>query len=154
MCRRRATEKEVRPRILIADDDRDTAEMLADLLGLHGFRVKVAFNGEQAVDLARSFKPGLAILDISMPVLNGYEAAWLMVNEHGVERPVLLALTSHASVVDVEFARQAGFDHHVAKGGGSDMLLALINRIVVAHRLDEDVIRNPTSKVERAAGEP
>lgn len=86
--------------------------------------------------MARSFLPGLAILDIGMPVLNGYDAARSIRSEGVPGRPlVLVALTSYASPSDVDFARQPGFDHHLPKGVGSDVLLALVEALVATDKL-------------------
>ena len=89
--------------------------------------------------MARSFLPGLALIDISMPVMNGYVAAKLI--SHEKTAVVLVALTSHASPGDVDVARQAVFDHHIPKGFGSAALLSLIDALIATHNLDAVVAR-------------
>lgn len=103
-------------KILIADDNVDAADSTAYLLRQDGFDVRVAYDGLQAVEAARSFRPVVAILDIKMPVMDGYEAASRLRSEQGADgHLVLIALTGETKSSDVEHATCAGFDHHVAK---------------------------------------
>ncbi len=115
-------------RILTADDDIDTADTTADLLRLDGHDVRAVYDGQQAVDVARSFWPHVVILDINMPGLNGYEvAAALRAQETAEHRFILIAHTARTEQADIEAADRAGFDHHVAKPQQSGRLGALIH---------------------------
>jgi signal transduction histidine kinase/CheY-like chemotaxis protein len=122
----RGTAAPVRARVLIADDNRDAADTLADILRHLGCDVAVAYDGGEAVELARSFVPELAFLDIGMPVLDGYETARRIRTDAG-ERPVkLVALTGWGQADDRQRARDAGFDEHLVKPATFDMVRALL----------------------------
>lgn len=114
-------------KILIADDHPDAADSAAELLRLCGFEVEAVLDGRQAVEAAREFQPDLVILDIDMPVMNGYEAAAALREEWPMDkRLVLVALTGRTQHADIERARLAGFDHHMAKPMIGNTLCALI----------------------------
>lgn len=103
-------------RILIADDIEDVAQTAADLLRLHGYEVKTACDGQQAVAMAREFHPDLVLLDLNMPVMDGYTAAAILrKGRGGRDRPVLVALSACAQPKDIERGREAGFDYHLCK---------------------------------------
>lgn len=107
-------------RILIADDNEDAAEALAALLGLSGHECRTARNGREAVELACAWSPDAAILDLAMPVMNGFEAAEAIRRDTDV--PVLLALSGWGGQ-DVELgAKNAGFDLVMCKGDPFDEL--------------------------------
>lgn len=101
-------------RILIADDNNDAAEALCALLDLSGHDCRTARNGREAVELARAWSPDAAILDLAMPVMNGFEAAEAIRRDTDV--PVLMALSGWGGQ-DVELgAKNAGFDLVMCKG--------------------------------------
>jgi len=102
-------------RILVADDNDDAASSLAALLGLRGHEVQVAGDGEAAVALADSFRPHIALLDISMPVMDGYATAEAIRTRPWGNELLLVALTGWAHQNDRTKALNAGFDIHVAK---------------------------------------
>jgi signal transduction histidine kinase/CheY-like chemotaxis protein len=101
--------------ILVADDNIDALETMATLLELEGHRVETAADGEQALACAQRLRPEVAVLDIGMPGLNGYEVARRIRAQPWGARIRLIALTGWGQVEDVERARAAGFDHHVTK---------------------------------------
>jgi signal transduction histidine kinase len=102
-------------RILVADDNRDAAESLARLLRLAGHDVRIAYDGQQAVDLAEVFRPAVALLDLGMPRLSGYDAA-RRIRERPFGRGVMLvALTGWGQPQDKRRSEDAGFDHHLVK---------------------------------------
>lgn len=102
-------------RILIAEDNRDGAETLAGLLRLHGHTVEVAYTGERALQIAPTFDPEVAILDIGLPGIDGYELARrLRASPHGRDC-LLIAATAYGSPDDFERAIAAGFDAHFVK---------------------------------------
>ena len=104
-------------RVLVADDNRDSAESLADLLRLDGYDVRIASSGPEALKIARAERIGMLILDIGMPGMTGYEVAErIRRDEVGADRHVLLiALTGWGRQEDIERAHAAGFDHHLRK---------------------------------------
>lgn len=100
-------------RILVADDERDIADSLEKFLRQQGHEVRVAYDGAEALKAAQRFQPDVAILDIEMPELNGYDAARaLRARNRGV---VLVAVTGWHQPTDRIIARMAGFDHHFGK---------------------------------------
>ena len=103
-------------RILVADDHPDAADATAALLRLDGFEALAAYDGLQALQLARSFKPDLVILDIDMPGMDGYKTARALRQEQAAGSPlVLIAHTGRTQPSDQREALAAGFDHHVPK---------------------------------------
>jgi PAS domain S-box-containing protein len=102
-------------RILIADDNDDAANSLAILLQLAGHEVCTAHGGQAALALASSFRPEIALLDIGMPDVDGYEVA-KRIRETDLGKGVrLVALTGWGQDEDKRRARAAGFDHHLTK---------------------------------------
>jgi DNA-binding response OmpR family regulator len=110
--------------VLVADDNRDAAESLGMLLRMLGNDVMLAFDGEEAVALARGFKPQIALLDVGMPKLDGYGAAREIRRNAGEVR--LVALTGWGQESDRRRAREAGFDAHLVKPADLEMLRAAI----------------------------
>jgi CheY-like chemotaxis protein len=104
-----------RVRVLIADDDQDTADTLAMLIGMMGFEVRVAYDGATAVKTADGFRPDAAILDAAMPGMDGYEAARQIRQLPELERVLLICLSGYGRDEDRERAKRAGFDHHMTK---------------------------------------
>jgi CheY-like chemotaxis protein len=117
----------VRPlRILVADDNRDVVESLALLLELTGYRVEKAYDGLQAVEMAERCRPDLALLDIGMPNLHGYEAC-RRIREHPWGRDMLLvALTGWGQEEDRRRSERAGFNSHLVKPVDRSDLLRLM----------------------------
>jgi CheY-like chemotaxis protein len=101
--------------VLIADDNRDAAESLAVLLRLEGHDVTVTHTGGDALLTFEAMLPEVAILDIGMPGLDGYEVA-RRVRQHSLGRAVtLIAVTGWGQEADKEHALAVGFNHHFTK---------------------------------------
>ena len=105
----------VKRRVLVADDNEDSAETLALLLEALGNEVRAVHDGQRAVEEAESFRPDVALLDIGMPGLDGYEAARFIRSQPWGQAVVLIALTGWGLDEDVQKAREAGFDRHLLK---------------------------------------
>ncbi len=113
-------------RVLVADDLPDAASSLALLCELYGAEVRQASNGIEAVEVAGLFQPHVVLMDISMPGMNGYEAARaIRANEWG-KFMVLIALTGWGRPADLDAAREAGFDRHLLKPVHPERLVKLI----------------------------
>jgi signal transduction histidine kinase/CheY-like chemotaxis protein len=112
-------------RVLVADDSRDTAEMMKVMLGLSGHDVRIASDGEEAVAIAQAFEPQIAFLDIGMPRLDGFAAA-ARIRELLGGRVTLVALTGWGQDEDKQRSREAGFDHHLTKPPEPGVLERLI----------------------------
>jgi two-component system, chemotaxis family, CheB/CheR fusion protein len=103
-------------RILIVDDNHDSADMLATLLQFAGHETFTAHDGPAAVDMAEELDPDVILLDIGLPILNGYEAARRIRELRGRgRRPLLIALTGWGQDEDRRRSEQAGFDAHLVK---------------------------------------
>jgi PAS domain S-box-containing protein len=116
-------------RVLVVDDNRDAAASLALLLETMGNDVRTAHDGEQAAVVASEFQPDVALLDIGMPKLDGYEAARRIRRESN-GRPVrLIALTGYGQEGDRRKSQEAGFDRHLVKPLRPQALLDLLAEI-------------------------
>ena len=113
--------------VLIADDNVDVASSLALLLELAGHRVHTARDGEEALDVAERTRPDVAILDIGMPRLNGYQVASAIRARPWGRSVQLIALTGWGREEEQQRARSAGFDHHCTKPTDPDTLIALLD---------------------------
>jgi PAS domain S-box-containing protein len=102
-------------RVLVADDNRDAADSLATMLRLAGHDVHAVHDGQEAVEAAAWFRPDLALLDIGMPRLNGFEAARHIREQPWGRQMVLAAITGWGQEEDKRRATEAGFDHHLTK---------------------------------------
>ncbi len=103
-------------RILIVDDNHDSADMVATLLQLAGHETFTAHDGLAAVEMAARLDPDVILLDIGLPILNGYEAARRIRERQGQRRrPLLIALTGWGQDEDRRRSGEAGFDAHVVK---------------------------------------
>ncbi|MCW7536837.1 response regulator [Aquabacterium sp. A7-Y] len=106
--------KAVPKRILVVDDNRDAAETLAVVLRFSGHEIRVAHDGKRAVELASDFCPDVVILDINMPVMDGYEAARRLRKAAGAEL-LLVAVTGVPARESKDRALGSGFDVHLSK---------------------------------------
>jgi PAS domain S-box-containing protein len=121
-----AAGQQVRHRILVVDDNRDSADSLAMMLKLLGHEVATAHDGLQAVEMVGAFQPNVALLDLGMPKLNGYDAARRIRDKWGKNDLVLIALTGWGQEEDRRRTREAGFNHHLVKPVDLDALQKLI----------------------------
>jgi CheY-like chemotaxis protein len=101
--------------VLLVDDNRDSAESLAQLLQLFGHEIWQVYSGREAVAAARSRLPDLVLLDIGMPDLSGYEVARQIRAEPSLAGTTLVALTGYGSDEDRRRSLAAGFDCHLVK---------------------------------------
>ena len=113
-------------RILVVDDNKDSADSLALLLRLSGHTVEKAFDGGAAVAACAAFLPEVVLLDLGLPVLNGYEAAQRIRAAGGRPRPFLVALTGWGQEEDRRRSRESGFDAHLVKPVDPAELLRLL----------------------------
>ncbi|MGZ8254910.1 MAG: hybrid sensor histidine kinase/response regulator [Burkholderiaceae bacterium] len=106
--------QETRGRVLVVDDNHDAAEALAWILEpLH--EVQIAFDGRAAVESAQAFHPDVVLLDIGLPVLNGYQVAEELRKSRETANCVIIAITGYGQSSDRERALQSGFDFHLVK---------------------------------------
>ena len=108
--------QDVQPlRILLVDDNRDSADSLAMLLELKGHEVRIAYEGEQAVQIAPRFSPHLALIDLAMPKMDGYATLAAMRALPELARTMYAAMTGFGHASDLDRTRQAGFHAHLVK---------------------------------------
>lgn len=105
----------VRRRVLVVDDNRDSAESLAIFLELGGHEVRTASDGIEALDLAENFRPDVLLLDLGMPKLNGYEVCRRIRQQDWGKRVLIIAQTGWGQEDDKRRTREAGFDEHLVK---------------------------------------
>ncbi len=113
-------------RVLVVDDNSDAAEMLAEYLDAVGYEVRVAHDGPSAIEVAAEFRPATALLDIGLPVMDGYELAEKLVQRCNLSDLKLIAVTGYGQEKDRERSRRAGFDEHMVKPVDIGELLRLL----------------------------
>lgn len=113
-------------RILVVDDNADAADTVAMMLRLEGHQVQVAYDGTSAIDLAEQFSPDVAILDLGLPGLDGFELARRLRGLQALRRVKLIALTGYGQERDMTAAKEAGFDHHLTKPAKAEDLSRLL----------------------------
>jgi signal transduction histidine kinase len=102
-------------RVLVVEDNLDTAETLRDLLDLLGFEVEIAGSGGDGVAAARQFHPDVVLCDLGLPGMNGYEVASALRSDPETAQTRLIALTGYGGDEDRRRSREAGFDVHLTK---------------------------------------
>jgi CheY-like chemotaxis protein len=113
-------------RVLVVDDNVDAADSLAMALRLSGQEVRVAYDGESALTIAAEIQPEAVLLDIGMPVMDGFRVARRLRETAGTERSLLIAVTGWGQDEDRRLAKEAGFDHHLVKPVDPGILVPLI----------------------------
>jgi PAS domain S-box-containing protein len=113
-------------RVMVVDDNADIARVMAALVKRAGHEVRVAHDGFAALDLARTFAPEVALLDIGLPGLSGLELASRLRNEPGMENMFLVALTGYGQEEDRRRSAEAGFDQHLTKPVSFDLLTEVL----------------------------
>ena len=114
-------------RVLLIEDNPDTRKMLQAILELDGFQVEVAADGRQGLDAILAQRPDVALIDIGLPELDGYEVARRARQQLGESEVHLVALTGYGQAKDREAVFQAGFDEHLVKPINPQELARLLN---------------------------
>jgi DNA-binding response OmpR family regulator len=114
-------------RILIADDDRDNANMLSAVLRHEGHEAVVALRGDEALDMCRLFRPDVLVADVNMPGVSGYALARELRERHGNLSPLLIGMSGvWTKTSDRLLGRTVGFDHYLVKPFDLQQLIGLI----------------------------
>ena len=113
-------------RVLVVDDNQDTARGMARLLKIAGHEVQVAHDGWAALEVARDFAPKAVLLDIGLPGLDGYEVAARLRHEANCHDALLIAASGYGEDQARDRSRKAGFDHHLTKPIDFDTILSLL----------------------------
>jgi CheY-like chemotaxis protein len=114
--------------ILIADDNADAADSLAELLRLEGFEVHVAYDGAEALAVFARVNPDAALLDVGMPRVSGLDVVRAIRAQPTGQRATLIAVTGWGQERDRRLALEAGFDHHLTKPMQPEVICDLIQR--------------------------
>ncbi|HEY0511037.1 MAG TPA: ATP-binding protein [Thermoanaerobaculia bacterium] len=102
-------------RVLVVDDSEDTAEMMTALLEMDGHDVRTAHSGPAALEVAAAFHPDVAVLDIGLPGLDGYQVAQRLREDPGLKDLTLIAASGYGQDADLQRSREVGFDRHLVK---------------------------------------
>jgi two-component system, cell cycle response regulator DivK len=117
-------------RILVVEDQEDLRGVLRDLLTGSGYAVAEATDGQAGVEMTRSERPDLVLMDIQLPVMDGYEATRQIKTDPNLKATPVIAVSSYAMKGDEEKARTAGCDHYVTKPYSPVQLLRIIRGLL------------------------
>jgi CheY-like chemotaxis protein len=117
-------------RVLVVDDNQDALQLLAEALQLKGYQTLAAEDAASAIAVAQKHKPAVALLDIGLPVMNGYELARRLKAMPGLEAIKLAALTGYGQPSDKLQAMEAGFDEHLVKPISIEAVQAVVSRLL------------------------
>ena len=115
-----------RTRVLIVEDEKDSADSLRMLLELVGYEVEVAYDGPEGVEKAVRWLPHVVLCDIGLPGLSGYGVAEQLRRDPATAESHLVAITAWGGEEDKRRGRQAGFEHHLVKPADPQRLLQLL----------------------------
>jgi two-component system cell cycle response regulator DivK len=117
-------------RILLVEDNEMNRDMLSRRLRRRGFEVLIAADGEEGVSMAAAEKPDLVLMDMSLPILDGWEATRRLKTTPGTERIPVIGLTAHAMATDRDKCLEAGCDDYDTKPVELGRLLEKIERLL------------------------
>ena len=114
-------------RVLVVDDNVDSAETMAEILKLWGHDVCTAHDGPAALEAARTYRPDAVLLDLGLPLMDGYETA-RQLRKEGLAGKLLVAVTGFGGAEDRRRASEAGFDTHLTKPVSPEALREVLQR--------------------------
>jgi CheY-like chemotaxis protein len=129
-----AGSKKDNPLVLVVDDFSDAREMYGEYLRFCHFRVAEASNGVEAIDKAQKLRPDLILMDLSMPLIDGWEATRRLKSDAATKRIPVVALTGHAMAEHSESAKNAGCDIVITKPCLPNELIKEIRRLIARAR--------------------
>lgn len=129
-------------RVLVVDDDADSADLLVQVLEMRGHVARSANSASQAVAAAAEFMPEVAILDVGLPDMSGYELAQLLRKCDGLAECKLIAVTGYSGEAALARSKMAGFDLHLVK----PVDLELLARSVICDVANQDLERTLEAK--------
>ena len=140
-------------RILVVDDNQDSAISMTLLLELQGHEVHVAHAGEAALSVASEKRPDVILLDIGMPGMNGYEVARHLRAQEAFTHTLLVAITGYGRASDLKQTESAGFDHHLVKPVDYEKLQAVLSTCAAGNPGSRrNAVPRPEVEIERVAG--
>jgi CheY-like chemotaxis protein len=117
-------------KVLLVEDQEDNRDMLSRRLVKRGYEVAIAVDGAEGVEKARSEAPDLILMDMSLPVMDGWEATRILKAEDGTRSIPVVALTAHAMSTDREKAFEAGCDAYETKPIELSRLLETMEKLL------------------------
>ncbi|MBN8228658.1 response regulator [Corallococcus macrosporus] len=124
------TPEKQKPLVLVVDDYQDAREMYAEYLEFSGFRVAEAKNGQEALDKAFELVPDVILMDLSLPVMDGWEATRRLKGDVRTKAIPVVALTGHALKGHTDDANEAGCDAYVTKPCLPDALVDQVKKMI------------------------
>jgi len=115
--------------VLICDDNRDIADSMSLVLEVAGFNVCKTYTGRDALLVAEAKKPKVALLDIGLPDIDGYEVTRTIRAKEWAENMLIVAITGYGTVDDKERAYEAGFNYHITKPLSEEQLDRLLDEL-------------------------
>jgi two-component system, cell cycle response regulator DivK len=143
------------PLVLVVEDYPDAREMYAEYLRFSGFRVAEARNGEEALTRARQDVPDIVLMDLALPLMDGWEATRRLKSDPRTAHTLVVALTGHALAGHAEGARRAGCDAFVTKPCLPDELVEVIHKLLATRApsaLDSESASAPVADSAAADG--
>jgi len=120
--------------VLIVEDNEDNRIVYSTILRHHGYRVTEAHDGEEGIAKARNERPDIILMDISIPLIDGWEVTQMLKRERSTSHIPIIALTAHAMPGDRERAMEVGCDGYLAKPCEPRAVLAEVNRLLERSR--------------------
>src|SRR5947209_5392691 len=125
---------EEKPLVVVADDEREVASLVAVVLRRAGMRAAVACNGEEALEVIAEREPDAAVLDIMMPNVNGYEVVRAIRDEPLTQRMPIVLLSARAGGIDRDYGLRIGADAYLLKPFQPKALVAKVSELLANGR--------------------
>ncbi len=119
-------------KILVVEDNEINRDMMVRRLQRRGYTIVTAVDGQQGIDMTQSEAPDIVLMDMSLPVVDGWEATRQIKSNPNVRHIPVVGLTAHAMVGDRDKAMNAGCDDYATKPVEFEKLVELINRLIAA----------------------
>ncbi|GAB1420050.1 response regulator [Anaerolineales bacterium] len=116
--------------ILVVEDNQDNMTLIVDILESLDYIVLQASDGQTGIDIARSHTPDLILMDLSLPIVDGWKATKTLKNDDMLNTIPIIALTAHAMVGDRERALEAGCDDYISKPIDLPLLVEKLNQFI------------------------
>jgi CheY-like chemotaxis protein len=123
----------IAPPVVVVDDDRDAREMLSEYLAFCGFAVHQAQDGREAIDVAERVRPGVMLMDLMMPRMDGWEATRRLKTDARTREITIVAVSACTHSAEQERARRVGCDEFICKPIDLEYLARLVSRLLARH---------------------
>lgn len=120
-----------RPKVLVVDDEPNIVLAIEFLMQHEGFEVRTAADGLQAIEIAMDFLPDIILLDVMMPLLDGFDTAARMRNMSALTDTKIIFLTAKGTQKDKETGYAKGAEYYIVKPFDNDMLVSMVHEILV-----------------------